>query len=776
MKKNARPLVELLECRNLLSADLGALFARDFLDASSYAIDGSGNNPAQPDWGATDTQLVRLVSVDYADGLSAPAGADRPSARAISNAVAAQSESTPNDRYLTDFAWLWGQFIDHDLDLTEGADPAESFPIEVPAGDPWFDPFGTGTQTISLNRSNYDPETGDDDPRQQINQITAWLDGSMIYGSDPERAAALRTGEGGKLKTSAGDLLPFNTDGLENAGGTSSAFFLAGDVRANENALLTSMHTLWVREHNYWADRIAAENPDLDDEAIYQRARSLVIAELQVITYSEWLPALLGTGALGAYTGYDPTVNPGISNIFSTASFRVGHSLLSPELQRLNEDGTTAAEGNLALRDAFFASGEVADHGIDSLLRGAASQLAQEIDTRIVDDVRNFLFGPPGAGGFDLASLNIQRGRDHGLPSYNQARIDLGLTPAATFADITSDPQLQALLEQVYQGDVDAVDVWVGGLAEDHLPGSSVGELIQTVLIDQFDRIRDGDPNWYENVYSGATLAELKRTTLADVLRRNTAIEDVQDNVFLDRSVLQITPIPRQGPIEIVVDRDAVRVLAVASHRVLATRPLDEVEQIQVIGTDRPDQVRIRVAPNSPGIPGGILVFGGPGRGDILTMVGSPGRDTLVVDGQEMVLNGTTIRMEGVEDLRLAMDRGDSVTVVGGVSPPGRHGQHPQRDQLQVLPFGPGGNEAQPGPVGHLAAAEGIRRTLAQQIIDQVRNDLLRQARQVLPPDRYEEFAEGLTRRQEVPPPPPSTPTNLGTDLTPPPNAPRRGR
>ena len=101
--------------------------------------------------------------------------------------------------------------------------------------------------------------------------------------------------------------------------------------------------------------------------------------------------------------------------IFSTACFRVGHTLLSPTLLRLGEAGTIP-EGNIPLAAAFFApEAIILDGGIDPILRGLAAQPAQEIDPQVIGAVRNFLFGPPGAGGLDLASLNIQRGRDHGL-------------------------------------------------------------------------------------------------------------------------------------------------------------------------------------------------------------------------------------------------------------------------------------------------------------------------------------------------------------------------
>ena len=224
------------------------------------SIDGTGNNLQNTTWGSTNIDLLRIAAAAYADGISSPAGADRPSARAISNAVAAQAPDTDilNNRDLSAFVYAWGQFIDHDLDLTPTGTTA--FNIAVPTGDPSFDPNGTGTAVISLNRSITDPATGTSttNPAQQVNTITAYLDGSMIYGSDAARAAALRTFTGGLLKTSAGDLLPFNTAGLPNANDAhifpDSQLFLAGDVRANENVELTALQTLFVREHNHQAD------------------------------------------------------------------------------------------------------------------------------------------------------------------------------------------------------------------------------------------------------------------------------------------------------------------------------------------------------------------------------------------------------------------------------------------------------------------------------------------------------------------------------------------
>ncbi len=500
-------------------------------------IDGTNNNREYPTWGSTDSQLLRQVTPQYEDGIAQPSGTNRPNVRDISNTIASQNEPIHNEKLATDMVWQWGQFLDHDISLTTAALPSEPFAIPIPAGDPFFDPQASGTKTMSLTRSRYDHETGmtTDRPRQQMNQITAFIDASMVYGSDPDRARALRTNDGtGRLKTSPGNLLPFNTEHLPNDGGTDPTFFIAGDIRVNEQVGLTSMHTLFVREHNRLASSLFRRSPTVSGDTIYDQARAWVGALIQAITYNEFLPVLLGTNSIKPYAGYDASVNPGISNIFSTAAYRLGHSMLSPTLIRLGEDGIPIPEGHLALRDAFFSPWRITnERGIEPLIRGLVSNQAQEVDNFIVNDVRNFLFGLPGQGGFDLASMNIQRGRDHGLPSYNDVRLAFGLSPAIAFADLTQDPEMQQRLQSTY-GTVEHVDVWVGGLAEDHLPNAMVGELFHTILVDQFERLRDGDRFFYRNTFQHFQIKILERTTLAHIIRRNTAIEEgIQNNVFL---------------------------------------------------------------------------------------------------------------------------------------------------------------------------------------------------------------------------------------------------
>ncbi len=468
-------------------------------------INGEGNNLANPTWGEADIQLLRLTSPDYENGLSEPRGGFNPSSlnpRDISNTVLTQTDTTSgNQLNVSDWFWAFGQFLDHDINLSEPENPAEPFNIEVPAGDPDFDPGNTGTQIIPLNRSIFDPNTGTSNPRQQINELTAFIDGSQVYGSDEATADSLRANDGtGKLRTSISStgevLLPIEADGS----------FLAGDIRVDEHIGLTSVHTLFLREHNRLADDIgnrldsdAALNQLFIDSGlgegdfIYEAARMVVGAEIQAITYNEFLPLLVGDNAISNYTGYDPTVNPGIANEFSTAAFRFGHTMISPQLLRY--DGSPTPE-EIALRDAFFNPEAVKIDGVDTLLLGFSQQEAQDLDGRIVDELRNFLFGAPGDGGLDLGSLNIQRGRDHGLLNYTDFRKEfLGNNGLGRLSN-----EDRGRIRDAYPGNnIRNIDLWVGGISERDQPGALVGDTFQAIIADQFTRLRDGDRFFYQD-------------------------------------------------------------------------------------------------------------------------------------------------------------------------------------------------------------------------------------------------------------------------------------
>ena len=213
-------------------------------------IDGTGNHYTHFELGASHTPLRRVLPDAYADDVSAMAGANRPSAREVSNVVCAEQGRTVNPLGASDFFWQWGQFLDHDIDLTEPNAPFGPEHIRPETGDPFFDPDSTGLSQIDFHRSSGVRGTGVDAmyPKQQPNSITHYIDASNVYGSDDARAIALRTNDGsGGLEVSSGNLLPFNTAGFDNAGGTGAELFLAGDIRANEQVALTAMHTLFVR-------------------------------------------------------------------------------------------------------------------------------------------------------------------------------------------------------------------------------------------------------------------------------------------------------------------------------------------------------------------------------------------------------------------------------------------------------------------------------------------------------------------------------------------------
>ncbi|MCK5814170.1 MAG: hypothetical protein KAH03_07915 [Cocleimonas sp.] len=493
--------------------------------------DGSNNNLIKTDLGSAKTAFISIVDKDPDRMLEGATATNLPNVREISNAIATQNETTVNSKGLSDMFWLFGQFVDHDINLTPTSE-TDTANIKIPTGDAFFDPFNTGSQEMSFNRSI---ALEGADERTQVNHITAFIDGSNIYGSDQETADKLRTFDGGKLLMGEANLLPTEDNGQ----------FFSGDVRANEHAGLTAMHTIWAREHNNVADKLTTQHPEWNDEKIYQEAREWVVAEMQAVTYNEFLPALLGGDGAGEYTGYDSSVNPQISNTFATAAYRLGHTMLSPTLLRLDEEGQEIDAGHLQLRDAFFQPQNVVESGVDPILRGLATQTAQAVDPMLVDDVRNFLFGAPGAGGFDLASLNMQRGRDHGIAGYNDVREDLGLARIESFNDPIFQDGVGAKLASIYDSP-DDIDLWVAGLAENSQDDSLVGSTFSAILADQFTRLRDGDRFWYENQFSANDIDTLNSIKLSDIIQRNADIENIQEDVFVAPAGNQQVQVPTE--------------------------------------------------------------------------------------------------------------------------------------------------------------------------------------------------------------------------------------
>ena len=473
------------------------------------------------------TPQIRLTDANYADGVGeAVAGTDPVS---ISANLFDQDGDMPNPEGLSNMFVAWGQFLDHDITLS-----LENHG-EVLTADGLVAP---------LARSQF--EIGEDGARVPTNAISWQVDGSQVYGSTEERTADLRSFSGGKMRMSED---PSSDDGLMPTADPDSFMagdimsddpvFLAGDIRANENPALSSLHTVMVREHNYWAERLAEEHPDWTDDQLFEGARQIVTYELQSVTYDQWLPHLVGD-AVGPDTGYDPDVVGDISVEFSTAAFRFGHTMVSSSIPRTEADGTTSDEGDMAIMDAFFNADPIKDGHLDDILRGQLTSNAQAFDTKVVDDLNFFLESPDGLSGFSLVALNLLRGQDHGLQSYIDTRaallgdIDPDTLDPLDFSIITDDPDQQAALAAVYDT-VHDVDLWVGGLAEDPIDGTQLGATFTFIVTDQFARIRAADPEFgqLDPALGAGIIAEVQASGLNDILMRTTGVDAVQDDPFL---------------------------------------------------------------------------------------------------------------------------------------------------------------------------------------------------------------------------------------------------
>jgi peroxidase len=436
-----------------------------------------------------------------------------PNPRTLSNVVSGGQSADGENANTSDptgaSSWLYafGQFVDHDLDLESVGTTDISIP--VPNGDPNF-PNGT---TIPLDRAITSPATG-----TAINTIAGSLDLSQIYGSDVASAASLRNADG-TMKTSAGDALPIV-----------NGAFVSGDARVDENPELTDISTLFVREHNYWVGVLKAEDPAWTGDQLYNMARAITIAEYQNIIYTEYLPALIGNSAIGSYTGFDPNVNTEVTQEFSTAAFRLGHSQVSDNQQGIDNNGNVTFMQTLANSFGDTPAQDKAN-GINSLIRDLSSDNSQATDVYAVNGLRNLLAASPDQ--MDLIAIDIQRERDLGLGTLNQTREALGLAPYTSFSQLTSDPTVAANLQAQF-GSIDNVDLFLGGLAENHAPGADVGQTFQTIIADQFKALRSGDQFFWQNeAFDPQTARMISQTTLADIIERNTGTPAEQPNVFV---------------------------------------------------------------------------------------------------------------------------------------------------------------------------------------------------------------------------------------------------
>ena len=314
--------------------------------------------------------------------------------------------------------------------------------------------------------------------------------------------------------------------------------FLSGDDRTNEQPGLASMHTLFVREHNRVARELNKINPGWNDEKIYQEARKIVGAVWQKITYADFLPIIIGD-TLPAYPGYKPNVNADLTNAFSTAAFRFGHTLIRPTFDVLDANFNPIMNP-LPLREMFFNTSFILSRGIEPILLGLLSNSSERFDRNLAIDLLDNLFREPGSSerGLNLAALNIQRGREHGLPGYNSYRRFCGLRNARNFHETRREIRNRwnrILLHRLYRRPANA-DLWVAGLAEAPANGGIVGATFGCIIREQFRRFRDGDSFFYRRpgVFTARQLFEIEKASMSKILCDNlNKIVSIQRNAFL---------------------------------------------------------------------------------------------------------------------------------------------------------------------------------------------------------------------------------------------------
>ncbi|VBB33493.1 unnamed protein product, partial [Acanthocheilonema viteae] len=264
-------------------------------------------------------------------------------------------------------------------------------------------------------------------------------------------------------------------------------------------------------------------NPHWSGDRLFMEARKIVGAEVQAVTYREFLPKILGNAfatTIGQYRGYNVSVDPSLVNEFNSAAFRFGHGMIQEIYLRLNQHFHNTSLGSFSFVEGTQHTDRlIFGGGIDPILRGMM-MLPVKRPQRLTKSVTENMFGNT-----DLGTINIQRGRDHGLPSYTRFREFCGLSHATTFDDLSREimnPEIRVKLKKLYDTP-DKIDLFVGGLLEDPVQRGFVGPTFACIIGPQFQRLRDGDRFYYENpgIFTRAQLIEIRKSSFSRLLCDN---------------------------------------------------------------------------------------------------------------------------------------------------------------------------------------------------------------------------------------------------------------
>jgi hypothetical protein len=386
------------------------------------------------------------------------------------------------------------------------------------------------------------------------------------------------------------------------------SYHIAGDHRADENVALTAVHTVWHREHNFQADRIMALHPEWSAEEIFQAAKIINTAEYQRTVFVEFAGSLSGgiPGSSHGFSGYNPDVNPGISDEFAGAMYRVGHSMINETIPFTDGAGHTQEVPLFSafLNPAMFDGNDPSTGGVGgaaAIINGEVHVAHQKIDEQVVEVIHSKLLGVP----LDLYAANIERARELGLATLNEFRAyvsgntsliaqndqasdytsripDLvpSLAAYATWAEFGANlrgtpaeqAELLALFKATY-GEADVhvndVELFVGGLAEKPYGSSQMGSTFTWIFQEQLDRLQDGDRFYYFNQLKDAPLliADIGSQHFSDIVMRNTGLDHMHYDVFAVSERIDLGGKERSHDFStLAVDTDKVLVLVGNKH------------------------------------------------------------------------------------------------------------------------------------------------------------------------------------------------------------------
>jgi hypothetical protein len=498
--------------------------------------DGMFNDLNDPQMGMIGSRFGRNVPLRFTYR-EPPEALLEPNPRLVSRRLLTRDEFQPATT-LNVLAAAWIQFEVHDWFSHGKSPPEEPWEIPLEAGDDWpHDP-------MTIQRTRPDPAPDPSGPTTFVTDDSHWWDASQIYGSDPAFAEALRSGEHGKLKLDEQGLPPAELEAHVDLSGVAGNFWVG----------LALLHSLFMREHNAICDHLRAKHPDLDDEALYQKAR-LVNAALQAKIHTvDWTPAVIAhpTTVVALRANWYGILGEGFVKRFGR---RTSNEVIrgipgSPTDHHgvpysLTEEFVSVYRMHPLIPDDYvFRSHEndnlLGEHTFEDV--GALGVRKRFDETPMVDVFYSFGRAHPGAitlhnfpkflqhfkrpdgSEIDLAATDVLRTRERGVPRYNQFRRLFHLEPARSFEDLTDNPEWAEELRDIY-GDVERVDHMIGMYAEPKPAGFGFSDTAFRVFILMASRRLKSDRfftrDYRPEVYTKAGIDWVESNTMRSVLLRH---------------------------------------------------------------------------------------------------------------------------------------------------------------------------------------------------------------------------------------------------------------